>query len=71
MNTCENEGESVGNKPCGKAATHRVTIWRGEDEYESFLCPECFVGFREQMVKSGLPPRNESRSSSDTGGDRG
>lgn len=56
---CENEGTSVGGKPCPNAATHRVTFWEGQDEYESFLCGECFVGFREEMIKIGLRPRNE------------
>ena len=65
VRTCENEGASVGNKPCPRKATHRVTIWRGEDEYESFLCPECFAGFREQMVERGMPPRNEMPAADD------
>ena len=59
MNLCENEGTSVGNKSCSRPATHRVTFSQGEDEYESFLCPECFQGFRDEMIASGLPPRNE------------
>ena len=58
----ENEGASVGGKPCSNAATHRVLIAHDGDDYESFLCPECFTGFREEMVKSGMPPRNEGVS---------
>ncbi len=57
---CENEGSVVGNKRCASAATHRVVIHEGEDDYESFLCGPCFAGFREEMIQSGNRPLNEA-----------
>lgn len=59
---CENEGSSVGNAQCPNDATHRVKIRHGDDDYETFLCSTCFAGFREEMIKSGLAPRNEALS---------
>ena len=60
MTQCENEGSVVGNKRCPNDSTHRVQIRQGDDDYESFLCGACFVGFREEMIKSGLRPTNEA-----------
>ena len=64
MRTCENEGTSVGSKPCVNAATHRVLVAHKGDDYESFLCTDCSTGFREEMIRQGLRPRNEPAESS-------
>lgn len=65
MKQCENEGGIVGNKPCANEATHRIVLTDGADDYESFLCPACFTGFREEMIKQGLRPKNEAPGQSE------
>lgn len=60
MTQCENMGSIVGNKQCPNESTHRIVLTDGGDDYESFLCPTCFTGFREEMVKQGLRPKNEA-----------
>lgn len=58
---CENEGSVVGNKQCPNDASHRVLIHRPDGDYESFLCGQCFAGFRAEMVEAGLDPINEAK----------
>lgn len=53
---CENYGSG---SQCANDATHCVRFWTDGDEYESSLCPACFAGFREEMIKNGMMPRNE------------
>lgn len=60
VRTCENEGTSVGGKPCPNEATHRALLRHDGDDYETFLCPTCFAGFREEMIANGLHPKNDA-----------
>lgn len=57
---CENEGSIVGNKQCPNESTHRVQLRHNGEDYETFLCTTCFVGFREEMLEAGLAPTNEA-----------
>lgn len=54
---CENYG---GGARCPRQATHRVRLDLEDGEYESEVCAECFDGFRAEMIKRGMPPRNEA-----------
>lgn len=54
---CENY---AGGSRCPSTATHQIRLSLDDGEYESALCSACFEGFRSEMIKKGLPPRNES-----------
>lgn len=54
---CEN---FAGGAQCPGDATHTVRIDLDDGTYESELCGQCFDGFRDEMRKRGMPPRNDA-----------